>query len=212
MKRINNKNVSKVMIKESASYSILLLEDVNFIDSHLKSSLLKNGHSIGHFTTNLNDLVEQVILHKTQVLIMSINQLGQKELSEIAKVNQLSPLPILILTQQVPSTVSDSSIKATIAQPFDDSRDLDELNNMILLAWENFKQWQISRIEHEETKAQLATRKLIDSARELIMQQKNLSKQSAELMLRKMSVDNRQTLVQAAENVISVCQLLKPKA
>lgn len=211
MKIINNKNLSKISTKECASYSIFLFEEANFVDSYLKSSLLKNGHSISHFTISLKALVEQIILYKAQVLILNINQLGQKELSEIAKINQLCPLPILIFIEQMPPMLSHSSIKATIANRCNDYRDLEALNSLISLAWQNFKQWQMLRIEHENTKTQLVTRKLIDSARELIMQQKNLSKHSAELMLRKMSVDNRQTMVQAAQNVISVCQLLKPK-
>tara|TARA_R110001583_G_scaffold22238_1_gene83536 strand:- start:7506 stop:8144 length:639 start_codon:yes stop_codon:yes gene_type:complete len=211
MKTINGQNGAQLQNNECSSYSILLVETPDFIDSCLKQKLINSGHYIKHYTTDFKDLVEQVILHEVQILIMNVNQLGQQELGEIAKVNQLSPLPVLIFSKQVPPSVLQNNIKATIVKQAVEGGDLDYLTNTMLLACENFKKSQLSRIEFEETKTQLVARKLINSAKKLIMQQKNISEQSADVMLQKMSVDNRQTLVQVAQNVISVCRLLKPK-
>ena len=211
MKIINVKKDSQLIVNEDTSYSILLVEESDFITSCLKQGLLNNGHHIGHYTTNACDLVTKVIAHEVQILIMNINLVGQKELSEIAKVNQLSPLPILIFCKQPAPSLLQSSVKATIGKHVDDSTDLDYLSDMMLLAVRNYQQCKLSRMEFEQTKAQLSTRKLIESAKKLMMQHKNISEKSAELLLRKMSVDNHQTLLQVAQNVISVCQLLKPK-
>jgi response regulator NasT len=190
---------------------MLLVEESYFVDSCLKQSLLNNGHNISHYTTKLNNLVDKIVLHKVQVLIMNINRLGQKELSEIAKVNQLSPLPILIFIKCLPSSMLQASLKATVATHVDENTDLNYISHMISLAWKNFKKCQLTRIAFEDTKTQLASRKLIESAKRLIMKQKNISEQSADAMLKKMSADNHQTLKQVAQNVISVCHLLNPK-
>ena len=208
---MNEQKGVQPVINVPESCSMLLVEESYFVDSCLKQSLLNDGHNISHYTTNLNNLVDKVVLHKVQVLIMNINRLGQKELSEIAKVNQLSPLPILIFIKCAPSDSLKGSIKATMANHVDENTDLNYITQMISLAWKNFKQCQLSRIDFEETKNQLATRKLIESAKKLIMKQKNISEQSADAMLQKMSADNHQTLMQVAQNVISVCHLLNPK-
>ena len=211
MKIIKTKKDSQLIANKVAPYSILLVEESDFMTSSLKPNLLNNGHRISHYTTNASDLVAKIISHEVQILMMNLNQLGQKELSEIAKVNQLSPLPILVFCKQMTSSQLQASVKATIGKHIDDNTNLDYMDDMMALAFSNYQQCKLSRIEFEKTKTQLSTGKLIENAKKLMMQQKKISEKSADLLLQKMSVDNHQTRLQVAQNIISVCQLLKPK-
>ncbi|MCB1808131.1 MAG: ANTAR domain-containing protein, partial [Candidatus Competibacteraceae bacterium] len=71
-----------------------------------------------------------------------------------------------------------------------------------------FEEYQALRQELADVRVRLAERKLIDKAKGMLMQQKNLTEEAAYNMLRKLAMDRNQRLGEVARNVISVLDLL----
>ena len=73
-----------------------------------------------------------------------------------------------------------------------------------------FRAFEKLRTELDETRRQLADRKLVDRARGILMKQRALSEEQAYEALRKAAMDNNLRLGEVAQSVITAAGLLKP--
>ena len=79
--------------------------------------------------------------------------------------------------------------------------------SIISVANERFKDVQALRNELKQTKIQLESRKLVERAKGYIMEQKSISENEAYGELRKMAMDQGNSLAMVARNIIDVCEL-----
>lgn len=191
--------------------SVLLVEEQISGNSILKRALLDFDYTVTQHITPSNNLVEYIDKYSPDILVMGINLPTQKTLNELAEISQLSPLPIIIFAEQDTPNVIQTSIKSGVSAYVINEIQPQRLKSIITVAQERFKEYQALRNELENTKAQLESRKLIERAKGLIMQQKNISEQAAYKTLRKMAMDNGHSLAIVAKNVIDVFQLIEPK-
>lgn len=204
-----NKTLTEMSLQGIAS--VLLVEEKISGNSILKKALLDFKYSISQHITAEANLVEYLENYSPDILVMGIDSPTQKTLNELAEITQLSPLPIIIFAEQDTPTVIQTSIKAGVSAYVINEIQPQRLKSIITVAQERFKEVQALRNELENTKAQLESRKLIERAKGLIMQQKNISEPDAYNMLRKLAMDNGQPLAIVAKNIIDVCHLLSPK-
>jgi response regulator NasT len=73
-----------------------------------------------------------------------------------------------------------------------------------------FRAFERLRVELDETKRQLADRKVIDRAKGILMQQRGLSEEQAYEALRKAAMDGHLRLAEIAQSVVTAAGLLKP--
>ena len=211
--RAINKNKTAALLKPTVLeniVSVLLIEEHSLKDSLLKKTILDLNYSITNHAASTVDLLEQVEKYNPDLLVMNLNSPNQKILSALFEINQLSPLPIIIFAEQDTPNVLRTSIKAGVSAYVINEIHPHRLKSIFSVAIERFKELQSLKHELEQTKAQLESRKLVERAKGLIMQQRNMSEQSAYKTLRKMAMDNGNSLAMVAKNVIDVCQLLTP--
>lgn len=209
---IEKENESQTTIDEVRTGLILLIDKTGTTDLVLKQAIANSGFEICECLNDSRRLVEKIKQSNPLLLILNIDQITTKEQSEIAQVNQLSPLPIVIFTKQSNAIKLHSLVKATICDSVDCEIETQQFLKIISLACDRFKKSQLSIHELEKIKVQLITRKLIDRAQGLIMIQKEISEKAAYAMLKRMSVQNNQPLADVARNVISVFSLINPKS
>ena len=76
------------------------------------------------------------------------------------------------------------------------------------MAIARFREYHALRQELQDTKAKLSERKLIERAKGILMEKRDMAEDEAYKALRKMAMDRNIRLVQAAENIIAVADLL----
>ena len=79
---------------------------------------------------------------------------------------------------------------------------------MLDIAKARFEQDQSLRNELKKTKSQLEERKTIERAKGIIMKSRSLSEDDAYKALRKLAMNKNQKLIDVAEDVVSVSELL----
>lgn len=191
--------------------SVLLVEEHVSRHSILKKALLDFNYIITQHISSDHNLFNEIEKSSPDIIVMGIDLPSPKTLSELAEISLLSPLPIIIFAEEDTPNVIQTSIKAGVSAYVINEIQPQRLKNIITVAQERFKEVQALRNELENTKAQLESRKLVERAKGLIMQQKNISEQAAYKILRKMAMDNGHSLAMVAKNVIDVCHLLTPK-
>ncbi len=188
--------------------SILLVEKNPKASSLLKKALQDFGYHITKHTLFDDNIIKQIDLCQPDILVMATDLPSDKLLNELSEVNQLLPLPIVIFAEHDSPKVIQTAINAGVSAYVVNEIHPHRIKSIISVANERFKAVQTLRNELKQTKTQLESRKYIERAKGLIMQQKQISENEAYGTLRKMAMDQGSSLAMVAKNIIDVCELL----
>lgn len=197
-----------IQLKPQKEMSILLVEDKVSHRSELKQALLSLGYVISEQINSKDKLSEKCAQFHADVLIIQTDLLTAHTLKELAVIDQLAPLPVLIFTMQETQSLIQMSIKVGVSAYIVNEIQTHRLSPLITVACERFKERQLLLDELQQTKTQLANRKIVERAKGFVMQQKNISEQEAFKMLRNIAMNNGHSLATVAKNVIEVSELL----
>ena len=184
--------------------NVLLIEELQNRSSILKKTLLEFGYNIAQHVPLNTDLMEQVNKFQPDMLILATDQPSPELLKKLAEINQLLPLPIIIFAENDSPNLIKGAIKAGVSAYVVSEIIPQRLNSIISVANERFKAEQALRNELQQTKNQLESRKYIEKAKGIIMEQKQLNEQNAYNLLRKMAMDQGNSLASVAKNIIDV--------
>lgn len=192
---VQNYNIEKNSIKQNS---------IKKSSVSLKQSLIDLDFDVISFIDNAALLSEKCAQGAYNILIINTNEPSAEILKEISNINKLTPLPVLVFaTQETPSLIK-SSIQAGVSAYIVNDIQPSRLNSLITVACERFKEHQLLVQELQRTKNQLADRKIVERAKGYIMQQRKMTEQEAFTLLRKMAMNNGQTLAEISNNIITV--------
>jgi len=207
--------ITTIQPSTTCHISILLAEDMlksnREEDVSLQQALITLGHTVIGVTDHHVRLSEQCALYQPNLLVLKTDSLSTALLKEIIFIEQLSPIPVLILVKKNLSAAIRQSItsKSCAYVVLTNEAQTKDLATYITVACEQFTSRQAQRATLEETKKQLKDRKVITQARDYLMTQKRVNEEDALKLLKQMAMKNGQSLTITANNVVSVCALLK---
>lgn len=190
--------------------AVLLIEEQPKRSSVLKKALLDFGYIVTKHSSFEQNIIEQIDICNPNVLILATDLPSDEMLKELAEINQMLPLPIVIFAENDSPNVIQNAIKSGVSAYVVNEILPQRINSIISVANERFKAVQVLRNELKEAKTQLESRKYVERAKGLIMEQKQISESAAYNSLRKMAMDQGCSLAAVAKNIIDVCQLLSP--
>ncbi|MBU2871050.1 ANTAR domain-containing protein [Colwellia sp. E2M01] len=188
--------------------TVLLIEEVPQSTSMLKKALSDFGYQVTKHASFHDNIIEQIDIFNPTVLVIATDLPSGAMLKELAEINKLLPLPIIIFAEYDSPTVIENAIKSGVSAYVVNEILPQRLQSIISVANERFKAVQSLRNELKATKTQLESRKYIERAKGLIMEQKHITENEAYKNLRKMAMDQGCSLAIVAKNIIDVCQLL----
>ncbi|GAA6203216.1 MULTISPECIES: ANTAR domain-containing protein [Thalassotalea] len=192
------------------SITVMLIEKHPSNHSVLKKALIDFGyHVIKHISASDN-ILELIDTCSPEVLILVTDSPSDKVLKNLAEVNKLHPLPIVIFSENDSPNVIQQAIKSGVSAYVVNEILPQRIQSIISVANERFKAEQSLRNELKQAKVQLESKKYIDRAKNLLMEQKRMSANEAHKTLRKMALDQSCSIAIVAKNIIDVCQLLSP--
>lgn len=191
--------------------SILLVTDESDKQSTLKAALLTQNHKVSEQISLEAKLAKKCMQLLPDLLIIKTNSLTAFTLKELATIDQVSPLPVIIYNAQEKQSLIHSAIKVGVSVYIVNGFEPQRLASVITVAIEKFADRQLLRNELEQTKTQLANRKIVERAKGYIMEQKQMSEQEAFTMLRKMAMNNGHSLTTVCKDVIELSDLLNAR-
>jgi len=203
----SNKYVAK---PGKENITVLLIEEQPKARSMLKKALLDFGYVVVKHTSFNNNIIKLIDSCNPNLLVLATDLPSDTVLKELAEINQLLPLPIVIFAENDSPNVIKNAIKSGVSAYVVNEILPQRLQSIISVANERFKAIQSLRNELKQAKTQLESRKYIERAKGLIMEQKQISENEAYSSLRKMAMDQGCSLAAVAKNIIDVCQLLSP--
>ncbi len=199
---------NRTKVYEKKNTSVLLVEEYPTSKSMLKKTLIDFDYYITKHISFNEKLINEIEFNNPDILILSTEVLNDKTLKELAEINQLLPLPIVIFVEHDAPNIIQNAIKAGVSAYVVHETLPQRVKSVISVANERFKEVQSLRNELKQAKAQLESRKLIERAKGLLMEQKQISENQAFDALRKMAMNQGNSLAMVAKNIIDVCEVL----
>jgi response regulator NasT len=200
-------NGEQANIASNTNIVVLLIEEPQVRTSPLKKALLDFNYQITKQLSFNDNIITEVEYCNPDILILSTDLATDKMLKDLAEINKLLPLPIVIFAEYDSPNVIKKAIKAGVSAYVVHEILPQRIKSILLVANERFKAVQALRNELKQAKSQLEDRKYIERAKGYIMQQKQISESEAYAALRKMAMDQSSTLATVSKNIIDVCQL-----
>ena len=196
------------MNKKNDRISVLLIEERGKSNSPLRNALVDFNFKITKQLSFKDNIIKEIELCNPNILIVATDLPSDKMLKDLAEINQLLPLPIIIFAENDSPNVIQVAIKSGVSAYVVHEVLPQRIKSIISVANERFKSVQALRDELKHTKNQLEGRKYIERAKGYIMQQRKISEHEAYADLRKMAMNQGSPLATVAKNIIDVCELL----
>jgi response regulator NasT len=180
---------------------ILIADDESIIRLGLKSMLEGLGHQV-IAATNGREAIRLAERQRPDLAILDIHMPYTDGLQAARAILAARPLPILILTafseQELIDRATDLPIQGYLVKPVQP----EELGATITVAAKRFAESRALATRAAQLEADLATRKLIDRAKGMLMQG-GLSEEEAYRAIQERARRERQTLAAAAAAVLA---------
>ncbi len=182
----------------------MLLDDDPVRASMVEQVLLDNGCAVLQGTKNSVDLLGEIEKHQPDVIVVDTDSPDRDILENVHMVTRNQPRPIVLFTSESDETSMNKAIKAGVSAYVVDGLNENRIKSVIDVAITRFEEYQSLKTELQETKSKLADRKDIDIAKGLLNKYHKMNEDQAHKALRKIAMDRKITIGEAARNLISI--------
>lgn len=182
---------------------ILLADDEALIRLDLREMLTEAGHEIVGEADNGQEAVQLVQELHPDIVIMDVKMPVMDGLTAAQQITEAEIAPVLLLTaysqQDIVARATEAGVIAYLVKPVREQ----QLFPAIEVAVSRFRAWQELGRELDELKESLATRKLVDRAKGILMTAHKMTEQEAYRKMQQFSMAKRISLKKLAEEIIA---------
>ncbi|MEM7400577.1 MAG: ANTAR domain-containing protein [Pseudomonadota bacterium] len=189
--------------------SVMLLDDDPVRASMVEQVLLDNGCLVIYGTKKSIDLLGEIEKHQPDVIVVDTDSPDRDILENVHMVTRNQPRPIVLFTSESDETSMNNAIKAGVSAYVVDGLQESRIKAVIDVAITRFEEYQSLKQELDVTKSKLADRKDIDIAKGLLNKYHKMNEEQAYKALRKIAMDRKITIGEAARNLISITNAIE---
>ncbi len=182
---------------------ILLADDEALIRLDLREMLTEAGHEIVGEAANGQEAVQLAQELHPDIVIMDVKMPVMDGLTAAQQITEDEIAPVLLLTaysqQDIVARATEAGVIAYLVKPVREQ----QLFPAIEVAVSRFRAWQELGRELDELKESLATRKLVDRAKGILMTAHKMTEQEAYRKMQQFSMAKRISLKKLAEEIIA---------
>jgi AmiR/NasT family two-component response regulator len=181
---------------------VLIAEDEKVIAMGLRAQLKALGHTVVAEATNGRQAVALARELKPDLVVLDIKMPEMDGIEAAQAITAERPIPVILLTaykeEQLAQRAAQAGIYTYLVKPISK----DDLMPAILLARARFGEFQQLNKEISDLKEALEARKLIERAKGILMERRQLTEAEAFRRLQMMSQNQRMKLVDVARSII----------
>lgn len=190
------------------SLRVLLIDSDLERSTILEQALTEAGHVVVARIRDDVDLPAGVVEYQPDVIIIDMDAPGRDTLEQLREINLGQPKPVIMFSDNRDSDFIRQAVQAGVSAYVVDGLSRERIMPIVEVAVTRFREFQALKKELDETKMQLADRKVIDKAKGLLMQKKGMTEDAAYQFLRKTAMSRNLRLAEVARTLISLEDLL----
>jgi two-component system, response regulator / RNA-binding antiterminator len=188
---------------------ILVVDDDSERAALVESSLRETGAVIAAVIGVDADLRAAIQTHRPDVIIVDLAAPDRDYLEDLMSINQETPRPVALLIGEEDRPLMARAVRAGVSLYAVDGLSAKLVRSIIDTVAGHFDRYRAVNEELEKSRAALNDRKRIERAKGLLMTHRDLSEEEAYKTLRRMAMDQNKRLVDVAEAVLNLADLLK---
>lgn len=186
------------------SLRVMIVDSDTARSAVLEQALVDAGHRVIARVQDDGDLVTAVAHHQPDIIIIDQNAPGRDTLEGMRQIHRENPKPIIFFSDKRDPEYIRQAVQAGVSAYVVDGLSRERVIPIVEVAMARFREFQALRRELEETRIQLADRKLIDKAKGVLMQKKNLSEDEAYRFLRQTAMNHNTRIAEVAKMLLSL--------
>lgn len=196
------------MANDKQALRALICEDEGVTVMQLKKALLRAGFEVVGEAVEGEQGVR--LAHETEpdFVVMDLNMPGLGGIEATRRIMESRPTPIIILTAYSDDKCVDDALEAGACAYLVKPVASEQLIPAVRAAVARFETMESVRQENEDLKNALETRKLVERAKGIMMQRKQLTEAEAFRHIQKVSRDKCQTMKVTAHEIITADNIL----
>lgn len=190
---------------------VLVIDDHEPSRAHLVTILRECGYEIAGEGSS-GKLASMLARTATpEIILMAVGLADLDGIEAAREIMKTDPLPIVLITSHYDTPTveraKNAGVMGYLVKPLRGA----ELSPAIELAMGRFKEYVSLQQENSTLKENLETRKLIERAKGLLMEQRKISEEQAYSLLKKASMNLRKPMADVAEAILLAGGLLNDK-
>lgn len=157
----------------------------------------------------LTDLVRKVEEIQPDVIFVDVDSPDRDTLENMRSVSAVMPRPIVMFVEESEASLAEEALRAGVSAYIVDGLSAKRVKPILDVAILRFKVFQKMRDELDKAKSDLASRKIVERAKGLLMEQRKLSEEDAYKLMRNTAMSEGKSILEIADSLISIARLLK---
>lgn len=188
----------------------MLVDDDRGRSALLMQALTDAGCEVVARLGKNDDLLGRVQQAQPDVIIVDMELPDRDTLEHMDSISRNQPRPVVMFAEKSDRATAEAAIKAGVSAYVVDGLSATRLRPIMEVAIARFREFQAMRTELEQTRSQLAERKIVERAKGILMQKRGMNEDQAYNALRKLAMDKNKRLVDVAEGIITAAELFGP--
>ena len=187
---------------------ILLIDDTPKKVGRLRCALIDAGFDVIDDHGSIIDLPERVEAIRPDVVLIDTDSPSRDVMEQVVMVSRDRPRPIVLFTEDDRPDVMRQALRAGVSAYIVEGIQAQRLKPILEVAMARFESDQAIRAQLQARDQQLADRKRIEQAKGLLMKMRHCNEEEAYTLMRRQAMSRQQKLIQVAEQIIAMHELL----
>jgi response regulator NasT len=187
---------------------ILLINDTPKKVGRLRAALIEAGFEVIDESGLVIDLPARVEAVRPDVILIDSDSPGRDVMEQVCLVTRDQPRPIVMFTDEQNPDVMRQAIQSGVSAYIVEGIQAQRLKPILDVAMVRFESDQALRAQLNARDQQMAERKRVELAKGMLMQMKNCNEEEAYTLMRRQAMSRQQKLIQVAEQIIAMSDLL----
>lgn len=189
---------------------ILLINDTPKKMGRLKAALSEAGFEVVDESGLDIDLPRRIEAVRPDVVLIDTESPGRDVMEQVVLVSRDRPRPIVMFTDEHDPAIMRQAIQAGVSAYVVEGIQAQRLGPILDVAIARFESDQALRAQLNAREQQLAERKRVELAKGLLMKMKQCGEEEAYTLMRRQAMSRQQKLIQVAEQIIAMHEMLGP--
>ena len=188
---------------------VLLIDDGAHRVALIRNELTRQGHEVVGVVDSAIVVHECVTRLAPDVVIIDSESPSRDTLEHVATLSVNNPRPVVVFAEDDSDEPLQHAMQAGVSAYVVAGLQPHRLASVLKVAIARFEQDKSLREQLLQAESELSSRRVVERAKAILMQQGGLSEDAAHKQLRKLAMDRGEKLVPLAERIIDAHELLK---
>ncbi|BBN59340.1 MULTISPECIES: ANTAR domain-containing response regulator [Hydrogenovibrio] len=191
-----------------SKFDVLIVSDGDDV-SELEAGLVSIGADQVKVLPIEQNILKALNEMPVDLMVLDVKKPTAKLFEQFSLVNEYCPKPVICFSEERDSKVIEQSVKAGVAAYIVEGKDVSRLKPIVEVAMLRFNACQAVKKELLQVKDKLSQRAIIEKAKGLLIEHKNMSEDQAYKTMRKMAMDQGKKISTIAHEICDVVAALE---